>query len=123
MHKAGSKPSPLHTDLCTCTKDLHVLFGESINSQAQSSLGTVTVEVNLDRIIMIHSHHLLFQVDLREYYEKDGELLPSKKGIALDFPQWEKLCAAVPEIDAALQQQGGPSSSQSRAEPGGMHSC
>lgn len=57
------------------------------------------------------------QVDLREYYEKNGELLPGKKGIALDIPQWEKLSGAVPDIDTALQQESGPSAGQSTAEP------
>ena len=64
---------------------------------------------------------MLTQVDLREYYEKNGELLPGKKGIALDIPQWEKLSGAVPDIDTALQQESGPSAGQSTAEPGTTH--
>lgn len=42
---------------------------------------------------------------MREYYERDGELLPGKKGISLDLPQWDKLVEAVPDIDAAIKQQ------------------
>lgn len=47
------------------------------------------------------------QVDIREYYEKGDELLPGKKGIALDLTQWDRLVAAVPDINAAVKEQGG----------------
>ena len=66
-------------------------------------------------------HGFAGQVDVREYYEKNGELLPSKKGISLDTTQWDKLVAAVPEINAALQQQSGQGSagaSQPKTRPG-----
>ena len=60
-------------------------------------------------------------MDLREYYEKEGELLPGKKGIALDLAQWEKLVEAVPDINAAVQQQEGPQKSHSKVAPGDQH--
>jgi len=43
-------------------------------------------------------------VDIREYYEKNGDLLPGKKGISLSGPQWQKLKQAMGEIDEALKE-------------------
>ena len=60
-------------------------------------------------------------MDLREYYEKNGELLPGKKGIALDLQQWDTLVEAVPDIDAAIQQQEALQKSRPMAMPGGEH--
>lgn len=41
-------------------------------------------------------------VDVREFYEKDGELLPGKSGLSMTPEQWEMLKSLVPSIDAAL---------------------
>ncbi|KAH8548541.1 transcriptional Coactivator p15-domain-containing protein [Umbelopsis sp. PMI_123] len=41
-------------------------------------------------------------VDLREWYQKDGEYKPGK-GICLPKAQWEALIDLLPEINAALE--------------------
>ena len=41
-------------------------------------------------------------MDLREFYEKDGELRHGKKGIQLSAAQWEKLCAGLPALAASM---------------------
>ncbi len=41
-------------------------------------------------------------MSLREYYEKDGALLPGKKGISLPEAQWRALLAAAPAVAAAV---------------------
>lgn len=46
------------------------------------------------------------RVDIREYYVGPDEktLLPSRRGITLPKDQWEKLKAAIKEIDAKMDE-------------------
>jgi len=41
-------------------------------------------------------------IDIREYYEKNGEMLPGKKGISLTPELYQKVKTLIPEIDEEL---------------------
>ncbi|GBG61125.1 hypothetical protein CBR_g19202 [Chara braunii] len=43
-------------------------------------------------------------VGIREYYEKEGEMLPTQKGISLSVDQWKKFKEAVPDIQDIIKQ-------------------
>ncbi|KAJ8029448.1 Activated RNA polymerase II transcriptional coactivator p15 [Holothuria leucospilota] len=42
-------------------------------------------------------------IDIREYYEADGEMKPGKKGISLTIEQWRKLESKMDEINESIQ--------------------
>ena len=46
--------------------------------------------------------HAQTLVNIREFYEKDGQMLPGAKGIALSPEQWAQLVAHAPQVEAAL---------------------
>ncbi len=45
-------------------------------------------------------------VAVREYYEKDAQMLPGQKGLNMTSPQWAACVAGAPSISAILQQEG-----------------
>ncbi len=42
-------------------------------------------------------------VDIRTYYEKDGKVLPTQKGVCLNLEQWEQVKEYIVSIDAAVE--------------------
>jgi len=45
-------------------------------------------------------------VNIREYYEVNGEMRPGKKGISLPVEQWERILEVVPVVGRALEDEG-----------------
>lgn len=67
--------------------------------------GTV-FDISPTRKISVRPFGSKVLVDIREYYEKEGQSLPGKKGISLVPEQWEKLVQIIPHIQAQLDGRG-----------------
>ena len=55
-----------------------------------------------NRLVRVRSFKGKTYVDIRVYYEKDGELLPGKQGISLTTQQWRKLLDSAEDINKAV---------------------
>ncbi|PYI09075.1 PC4-domain-containing protein [Aspergillus sclerotiicarbonarius CBS 121057] len=63
-------------------------------------------EISKARRVTVSSFRGKTMVNIREYYEKDGQELPGKKGISLPMDQFSSLVSLLPDIETALQENG-----------------
>ncbi|XP_026732322.1 RNA polymerase II transcriptional coactivator-like [Trichoplusia ni] len=54
------------------------------------------------KLVKIREFKGKLYIDIREFYEKNGELLPGKKGISMTPEQWRKLMSLGDEINETL---------------------
>ncbi|XP_034247131.1 RNA polymerase II transcriptional coactivator [Thrips palmi] len=64
--------------------------------------GDESFPLERNRFVTVSEFRGSVMVGIREFYEKDGELLPGKKGISLTASQYQKLKDLIPQIDEAL---------------------
>ncbi|KAJ0418124.1 transcriptional Coactivator p15-domain-containing protein [Aspergillus carlsbadensis] len=75
-------------------------------SRREDSNGESYWEISKMRRVTISTFRGKTMVNIREYYEKDGQEFPGKKGISLPIDQFSTLVALLPDIETALQEKG-----------------
>ncbi|OCK88102.1 PC4-domain-containing protein [Cenococcum geophilum 1.58] len=63
-------------------------------------------EISKNRRVGISNFKGMALVNIREYYEKDGEMQPGKKGISLSLDQYSNLISILPDIEKLLIKKG-----------------
>ncbi|XP_047474300.1 RNA polymerase II transcriptional coactivator KIWI-like [Penaeus chinensis] len=64
--------------------------------------GEPFLSIDKNRRVTIREFKGKTYIDIREFYEKDGKLLPGKKGISLSVSQYNNLKSAMTTIDKLL---------------------
>lgn len=75
---------------------------EAITSALDRQDLTYVLELTNKRRVTISSFNGAFMVNIREYYERDGQLLPTKKGISLLPPQWSGCREAIRKVGETM---------------------
>ncbi|KAG6001990.1 hypothetical protein E4U43_001199 [Claviceps pusilla] len=77
-----------------------------IKSDGEDDDGNPFWELSNKRRVGVSQFKGMCLVNIREYYEKDGKMLPGKKGISLSVAQYTALLKAAPAINDTLRQLG-----------------
>ena len=52
--------------------------------------------------VTVHKFKGQLKIDIREYYEDNGEMKPGKRGLSLNLENWNKLKEFMEQIDEAI---------------------
>eukprot|EP00752_Nemacystus_decipiens_P009908 g8840.t1 len=78
--------------------------GKKAKKQGDGSGVSNKIELGKNKFVDVRKFKDKVLVDIREYYEKDGEMRPGKKGIALTGEQWEELKRNMDDIHAKVEE-------------------
>ncbi|KAH9520424.1 Transcriptional coactivator [Bulinus truncatus] len=84
-------------------KETKVDKKEETAGPTKNSSGEFMFQISKMRFATVSEFRGKAMVSIREYYEKDGDLRPGKKGISLSVDQWQALKEKIPEIDECLK--------------------
>ncbi len=113
LNKKRARSDSENIDLSQSVESLNVktkkttVKPKQVQSDEEDSIivGNDEITIGLDskKRVSIRKFKGQIYVDIREYYEKDGDKKPTKKGISLKPELWEKLKSRVQDIDNAIK--------------------
>ncbi|XP_023231488.1 activated RNA polymerase II transcriptional coactivator p15 isoform X2 [Centruroides vittatus] len=77
-----------------------------VDKKSASSSGnaeTSMFQLSKMRYVSVREFRGKVMVDIREYYDSNGDLKPGKKGICLSLDQWNSLKEHIDSIDDAIK--------------------
>jgi len=80
-------------------------------------------EISKARRVVLNDFKGKRMISIREYYEKDGDWLPGKKGITMSLEQYGALMGVLPAVDRELRRGGAedlPRPDYSTSDDGGV---
>jgi hypothetical protein len=92
--KSGEKSSP------------HCSTASAVLQPQRDKEGDIYWEISKARRVTINDYRGKKMVSVREYYEKDGEWLPGKKGISMTLDQYNAFVSLLPNIENELRRSG-----------------
>ncbi|KAJ5150982.1 RNA polymerase II transcriptional coactivator KELP [Penicillium canariense] len=103
--KRASDPQGPGDANCSQSKKVKATSGNELTSKIDAN-GDRYWEISKMRRVTISEFRGRTMVSVREYYEKDGQELPGKKGISMSIEQFSALVELLPDLEQTLQQRG-----------------
>ncbi|CAG8773395.1 520_t:CDS:2, partial [Dentiscutata erythropus] len=69
----------------------------------ENEQGEAYFQLSDKKRVTVREFKNMILIDFREYFRKDGEYLPGKKGMSLQVDQWNKLKEQIDDIDAEIK--------------------
>ncbi|KAI1730230.1 transcriptional coactivator p15 (PC4) domain-containing protein [Ditylenchus destructor] len=79
-----------------------VMLAKNKKDRSKSASGAELIEFGKLRYACVSEFRGEKRVDIREYYEKDGQFHPGRKGISMTETQFKNLKKIIPQIEEKL---------------------
>ncbi|OJD22428.1 hypothetical protein ACJ73_06226 [Blastomyces percursus] len=114
-HKQNNGGAPQHkrprTDNSSSitSTEASITIGTSCPTSEKNidSNGDIYWKISRLRRLTVSSFKGRTMVSVREYYEKDGQELPGKKGISMPLEQFNTMVQLLPNVEAVIKEKGG----------------